>query len=86
MTTLTATEARRELFDLLKGTTRKHKVYRIHHRNGDAVLLSQEDYDSLIETLELLSIPGFRDSMRRSVRQVKKGQTFSLEEVLGEEV
>lgn len=85
MTTLTATEARRELFDLLKGATRKHKVYRIRHRNGDAVLLSEEDYDSLIETLELLSIPGFRDSMRRSVRQMKKGQTLSLDEVLGEE-
>jgi antitoxin YefM len=85
MTTLTATEARRELFDLLKGATRKHKVYRIHHRSGDAVLLSEEDYDSLLETLELLSIPGFRDSMRRSVRQMKKGQTLSLDEVLGEE-
>ena len=85
MTTLMATEARRELFDLLKGATRKHKVYRIHHRSGDAVLLSEEDYDSLLETLELLSIPGFRDSMRRSVRQMKKGQTLSLDEVLGEE-
>ena len=85
MTTLTATEARREFFDLLKGATRKHKVYRIHHRSGDAVPLSEDDYDSLVETLELLSIPGFRDSAHRSVRQMKKGQTVSLDEVLGEE-
>jgi antitoxin YefM len=84
MTTLTATDARRELFDLVKGATRKHKVYRIHHRSGDAVLLSEEDYESLLETLELLSTPGFWQSMRRSVRQMKKGETFSLNEVLGD--
>jgi len=85
MTTLTATEARRGLFELLKGAIRKHTVYRIHHRNGDAVLLSEEDYEGLVETLELLSIPGFRDSMQRSVRQLNKGQTIPLGEVLGED-
>ena len=83
MTTLTATDARRELFDLVKGASRKHKVYRIHHRNGDAVLMSEDDYESLLESLELLSIPGFRDSMKRSVRQMKKGETISLDEVFG---
>ena len=84
MTTLTATAARRELFDLVKGATQKHKIYRIHHRSGDAVLLSEEDYESLIETLELLSTPGFKQSMRRSVRQMQKGQTLSLDEALGD--
>lgn len=83
MNTYTATEARRELVDLLRGTIGKHAVYRIHHRNGDAVLLSEEDYESLLETLELLSTPGFRNSLRRSVRQMEKGQTRSLDEVFG---
>ncbi len=85
MTTLTATDARREFFDLVKGATKKHQVYRIQHRDGSAVLLSEEDYESLLETLELLSIPGFRESMKRSLRQVEKGQTAGLDEVLGEE-
>ena len=84
MTTLTATDARREFFDLVKGVTRKHKIYRIHHRSGDAVLLSEEDYENLTETLELLSTPGFKQSMRHSVRQVQKGETLSLDEVLGD--
>lgn len=83
MTTLTATEARHGLFNLLKDAIRKHTVYRIHHRAGDAVLISEEDYEGLLETLELLSIPGFRESMRRSVRQMDKGQTLALDEVLG---
>jgi antitoxin YefM len=85
MTTLTSTEARRVLSHLLKGATRQHKVYRIRYRDGDAVLLSEEDYASLLESLELLSIPGFRESMRRSVRQMQKGQTVSLDEALGDE-
>lgn len=83
MTTLTATDARREFFELVKGATKKHKVYRIHHRDGSAVLMSEEDYESLLESLNLLSIPGFRESMKRSVRQMKRGDTLSLDEVFG---
>jgi antitoxin YefM len=83
MTALTATDARRSFFDIVKGATEKHEVYRIHHRKGSAVLLSEEDYDSLLETLELLSIPGFRQSIKRSVKQMKKGDTLSLEELFG---
>ncbi len=35
--------------------------------------MSEEDYENLMETLELLSIPGFRASMKRSVAQMKRG-------------
>ena len=85
MTTLSATEARREFFDLVKRATKGHRVYRIRHRKGSAVLMSEEDYESLLESLELLSIPGFRASVKRSVAQMKRGNTLSLEEVLGDE-
>ena len=83
MKTLTATNARREFFDLVKNATKKHNVYRIRHRNGAVVLMSEDDYDSLVETLELLSIPGFRKSIKRSVEQMEKGETLSFEDVLG---
>lgn len=86
MTTLSATDARREFFELMKRATAGHRIYRIRHRKGSAVLMSEEDYESLLETLELLSIPGFRASMKRSVAQMKRGDTHTLEEVLGEEV
>lgn len=85
MTTLSATDARREFFELMKRATAGHRIYRIRHRKGSAVLMSEEDYESLLETLELLSIPGFRASMKRSVAQMKRGDTHTLEEVLGEE-
>ena len=84
MTTLTATDARREFFDVVKGAIDKHQIYRIHHRRGSVVLLAEDDYDSMIETMDLLSTPGFRQSMKKSVAQMRRGETVSFEEVFGE--
>lgn len=84
MTTIPATAARRDFFDLVKGAAEGHKTFRIQHRKGAAVLISEEEYEGLIETLELLSIPGFRDSIKRSARQARMGQTVSMNEVFGD--
>jgi antitoxin YefM len=83
MTTIPATAARRDFFDLVKGAAEGHQTYRIQHRKGTAVLMAEDDYDSLIETLELLSIPGFRASIKRSVRQARAGQTISMDQLFG---
>lgn len=85
MESLTATEARSKLFTLLKRAAQGHRQYRITHKEGDAVLLSQDDYDSLLETLELLSTPGLAESVRRARSEIARGETYSLEEVLGAE-
>jgi antitoxin YefM len=83
MTSLTATEARQRLFSLLKSAASGHRVYRITHNDGDAVLLSQEDYESLLETLELLSTPGLARSIRQARREIERGETYAFEDVLG---
>lgn len=83
MTTITATTARREFFDLVKGVTEGHQTYRIQHRQGVAVLMSEEDYEGLLETLDLLSLPEFRRRLKASVKQVKAGDTVSMDEVFG---
>ncbi len=83
MTDINATAARRDFFEIIKNTIKKHQIYHIHHRDGDAVLLSEDEYESLQETLELLSIPGFRESIVKSAKQAEKGETFSIDEVLG---
>jgi antitoxin YefM len=83
MESLTATEARASLFTLLKQATRGHEQFRITHNNGNAVLIAEEDYESLIETLELLSTPGLADSIRRAREEIARGETLSLDEVLG---
>lgn len=81
MTTLTATTARREFFDLIKGAAEGHKTFRIQHRRGAAVLISEADYDGLLETLELLSMPGFRRRLKASIKQMKAGDTVSMDEL-----
>ena len=60
MASVKATQARKEIFYLIKDAIKKHKEFRIHHRDGDVVLMSEEEYESLQETFDLLSIPGFR--------------------------
>ena len=83
MNNLNATDARKGFFDLIKDVIRKHRVYHIHHREGDVVVMSEQEYAALQETLELLSIPGFRESIARSVDQMKSGQTYTMEDVFG---
>ena len=84
MTTITATNARREFFDILKGASINHEIYRIHHRRGDAVLMSEDEYESLLETLELLSTPGFKGGLLKAAQEVEAGETVDFEEVFGE--
>ena len=84
MTTLTATTARREFFDLVKGAAEGHRTFRIQHRRGAAVLISEDDYEGLLESLELLSLPGFRQRLKASIKQMKAGDTVSMDELFGE--
>lgn len=84
MTTLTATDARNGLFNLLRGANERHEIYHIRHRHGDAVLMSAAEYDSLLETLELLSAPGFNKSFEQARAQAQTGDTRSFDEVFGE--
>ena len=83
MESMTATEARTRLFTLVKQASRGHRQYRIMHTEGSAVLLSEDDYESLLETLELLSTPGLARSIRRARKEIARGETYSLDEVLG---
>lgn len=83
MTTFTATKARSHWFELVKQSTKSHRMFRIRSKDGDAVLLSQEDYDSLLETLELLSTPGLLKSIQKARKEIKEGKTYSMQEVFG---
>ncbi|MFC1582993.1 type II toxin-antitoxin system Phd/YefM family antitoxin [Planctomycetota bacterium] len=83
MASMKATDARKEFFDIVKNAINKHQIYHIHHKQGDVVLLSEEEYDSMQETLELLSVPGFRESISKSVKQMEKGETYSMDKVFG---
>jgi antitoxin YefM len=81
--TISAAEARRRWFSILGRAVRHHHVYRITHPGGNAVLLSAGDYEGLLETVELLSMPGMASTIRRARREIDAGETISFEEALG---
>ncbi|MEA3230465.1 MAG: type II toxin-antitoxin system Phd/YefM family antitoxin [Thermodesulfobacteriota bacterium] len=64
MPTLTATEARSKLYRLIDEAAATHDPIVITGKRSNAVLLSEEDWRSIQETLYLLSIPGMRESIR----------------------
>ena len=84
MKTITVSKARSELFNLLKRTIRGHRQVRITSKEGSVILMSENDYESLIETLELLSIPGFKKSIQEADLEIDKGETYSIDEVFCE--
>ena len=84
MEKLTATAAQKKLIKLIKIVAEEGKGYQIESDNNSAVLISQKDYDSLQETLELLSVPGLRESLKKSLQQISNDETYSLDEVLGD--
>ncbi|MCX5937198.1 MAG: type II toxin-antitoxin system Phd/YefM family antitoxin [Cyanobium sp. LacPavin_0920_WC12_MAG_62_9] len=63
MTSLSATEARRRLYALIDEVGQSHEPVQIHGKRGNAVLLSEDDWRSIQETLHLVSIPGMRESI-----------------------
>lgn len=63
MKTLTVTKARQNFFKLIEEINNSHGPIQIVGKNKNAVILSEEDYSSIQETLFLLTIPGMRESI-----------------------
>jgi antitoxin YefM len=80
MDTITATKARSDLFNIIKKTIKGHRQIKISSKEGSAVLISEEDYENLIETLHLLSIPGLKESIGEADEEIAQGETYSIED------
>lgn len=63
MTVLKASAARAKLYRLIDETALSHEPVLISGKRGNAVLLSEEDWRAVQETLTLLSVPGMRESI-----------------------
>ena len=73
MTILTATEARKKLYTLLDDVTESHEAIQIAGKRHSAVLVSEEDWRAIQETLYLTSIPGMKQAIIKGMRTpVKK--------------
>jgi prevent-host-death family protein len=67
MPTLSATEARAKLYNLIDQTSATHEPVLITGKRGNAVLIAEDDWRSIQETIYLLNIPGMRESIREGL-------------------
>ena len=63
MASISATEARKRLYALIDEVGDSHEPVQITGKRGNAVLLSESDWNAIQETLHLVSIPGMRESI-----------------------
>ena len=68
-TTLTASEARANLYRLIDQTAESHQPIHIAGKRASAVLVSEADWDAIQETLYLTSIPGMRESIKAGMAE-----------------
>ncbi len=63
MTTMTATQARKNLYALVDEVSASHEPVQIAGKRNSAVLVSEEDWRSVQETLYLAGVPKMRESI-----------------------
>lgn len=67
MTTVTATEARKQLYRLIDDVADSHEPVQITGKRGNAVLVGEDDWRAVQETLHLVSIPGTREAILEGI-------------------
>ncbi len=79
MPTLNATEARSKLYRLIDEAANSHEPIIIKGKRGNAVLISEDDWRSIQETIYLLNVPGMRESIREGLATPVEECTQELE-------
>ena len=78
MTNTNITNFRKDIYEMLEQTIKYNQPINISTKNGNAVVLSEEDYNGLIETVYLSSIPKMREKLI-------KGKNVPLEDCVAED-
>jgi prevent-host-death family protein len=68
MTTLTASKAKANLDQVIEQAGQSHAPIVIAGKRANAVLIAEEDWNAIQETLYLVSIPGMRESILEGMR------------------
>ena len=84
MKTIPLSEAKSGFSKLIDEISKTHGVYQIT-RGGipEGILLSADEYESLLETLEILSDPDLMKQIQQSKKEIEKGRLLTHEEVFG---
>lgn len=68
MVTITATQARQTLYNLVDEVSLSHEPVQIAGKRNSAVLISEDDWRAIQETLYLTAIPGMKESIVRGLK------------------
>lgn len=72
MTNINITNFRKDIYALLEQTINFNEPINISTKNGNAVVLSEEDYNSLIETLYITSVPNLKEELIKRANDNKE--------------
>ena len=78
MLNTTVTNFRKDIYDLLEQTIKFNEPVNVSTKNGNAVVLSEDEYNGMVETLYLYSVPELKE-------QLKKDMNASLSEFVSED-
>ena len=78
MTNINITNFRKDIYELLEQAIKYNETINVSTKNGNAIILSEEDYNNLIETLYISSVPGLKE-------EIKEGLKEPLEECIAED-
>ena len=81
MTTTTITNFRKNVYTMVENTVRFNEPVNITTNDGNAVMISEEEYLGMVETLYLTSIPGMKEKLVEGLK-TPLAETVSEEEVV----
>ncbi len=67
MRTINVTNARKKLYSIIEDVNNSHSPIHISSKKGSAVIMSEQDWNAIEESLHLSSIPGMVDSIREGL-------------------
>ena len=80
----TATNARKDLFKILDSVKETATPYRVTKGDQRYVLLTEDDYEDMLDTIDMLGDEEFMNDIREGIKDIEDGRTVSLEEVMKE--
>lgn len=78
MTTITATNLRKNIFELLSNTAKYNEILNVTTKDGSVVIMSEDDYQGLMETVYLHSQP-------KVINEILKAKAEPLENCVFED-
>jgi len=74
MSAITATEARKGLFGIIQQVNDDHAAVEVVSRHGNAVIMSKDDYDALVETAYVLRNPSGAERLLDAIERARRGE------------